>query len=134
LHLPRADVSSGVRELAPNPRRSRGPVRRQHDRPRHHAEPGGVPGHRIAPVCQIERGLLLATLAACPLGRPLVFLSRMPNTNIEKGPFMSLANKVVLITGAGTGIGAAPPRAFHAAGCSIVLNGRRRSALEQTAS
>ena len=47
---------------------------------------------------------------------------------------MSLANKVVLITGAGTGIGADAARAFHAAGCSIVLNGRRRSALEQTAS
>jgi NAD(P)-dependent dehydrogenase (short-subunit alcohol dehydrogenase family) len=47
---------------------------------------------------------------------------------------MSLANKVVLITGAGTGIGADAARAFHAAGCNLVLNGRRESALEQTAS
>jgi len=46
---------------------------------------------------------------------------------------MSLANKVVLITGAGTGIGADAARAFHDAGCSIVLNGRRTDVLEQTA-
>src|SRR5262245_21403558 len=47
---------------------------------------------------------------------------------------MSLANKVVLITGAGTGIGADAARAFHRAGCNVVLNGRRESALEQIAS
>src|SRR4051794_23112520 len=47
---------------------------------------------------------------------------------------MSLTNKVVLITGGGTGIGADAARAFHNAGCSLVLNGRRESALEQTAS
>ena len=47
---------------------------------------------------------------------------------------MSLANKVVLITGAATGIGADAARAFHNAGCKVVLNGRRESALEQTAS
>src|SRR3954471_8513675 len=47
---------------------------------------------------------------------------------------MSLQNKVVLITGGGTGIGADAARAFHNAGCSVVLNGRRESALEQTAS
>src|SRR4029079_16514089 len=46
---------------------------------------------------------------------------------------MSLANKVVLITGAGTGIGADAARAFHAAGCNVILNGRRGSPLEQTA-
>lgn len=46
---------------------------------------------------------------------------------------MSLANKVVLITGAGTGIGADTARAFCAAGASVVLNGRRQSVLEQTA-
>src|SRR5215470_4674621 len=47
---------------------------------------------------------------------------------------MSLANKVVLITGAGTGIGADAARAFRNASCNVVLNGRRESALEQTAS
>jgi NAD(P)-dependent dehydrogenase (short-subunit alcohol dehydrogenase family) len=47
---------------------------------------------------------------------------------------MSLANKVVLITGAGTGIGADAARAFHDAGSSIVLNGRREAVLERTAS
>jgi NAD(P)-dependent dehydrogenase (short-subunit alcohol dehydrogenase family) len=47
---------------------------------------------------------------------------------------MSLQNKVVLITGGGTGIGADAARAFHNAGCFVVLNGRRESALEQTAS
>jgi NAD(P)-dependent dehydrogenase (short-subunit alcohol dehydrogenase family) len=47
---------------------------------------------------------------------------------------MSLADKVVLITGAGTGIGADAARAFVNAGCNVVLNGRRASILEQTAS
>jgi NAD(P)-dependent dehydrogenase (short-subunit alcohol dehydrogenase family) len=47
---------------------------------------------------------------------------------------MSLANKVVLITGAGTGIGADAARAFHDAGCSLVLNGRREEVLDRTAS
>src|SRR3954447_10836962 len=46
---------------------------------------------------------------------------------------MSLQNKVVLITGAGTGIGADAARAFHDAGCSVVLNGRRGAVLERTA-
>src|SRR5262245_7758908 len=46
---------------------------------------------------------------------------------------MSLANKVVLITGAGTGIGADAARAFHDAGCFAVLTGRRRAVLERTA-
>ena len=47
---------------------------------------------------------------------------------------MSLSSKVVLITGAGTGIGADAARAFHAAGSLLVLNGRRQKMLEQTAS
>jgi NAD(P)-dependent dehydrogenase (short-subunit alcohol dehydrogenase family) len=46
---------------------------------------------------------------------------------------MSLANKVVLITGAGTGIGADAARAFHDAGSIVVLNGRRAAVLERTA-
>jgi NAD(P)-dependent dehydrogenase (short-subunit alcohol dehydrogenase family) len=52
----------------------------------------------------------------------------------RKANVMSLTNKVVLITGAGTGIGADAARAFHNAGCAVVLNGRRKAALEQTAS
>jgi NAD(P)-dependent dehydrogenase (short-subunit alcohol dehydrogenase family) len=47
---------------------------------------------------------------------------------------MSLAKKVVVITGAGTGIGADAARAFHNAGSFVVLNGRRQAVLEQTAS
>ncbi len=47
---------------------------------------------------------------------------------------MSLSTKVVLITGAGTGIGADAARAFHDAGSFLVLNGRRHAVLEQTAS
>src|SRR5262245_26343245 len=47
---------------------------------------------------------------------------------------MSLANKVVLITGAGTGIGADAAHAFHNAGSLVVLNGRRKAVLEKTAS
>jgi NAD(P)-dependent dehydrogenase (short-subunit alcohol dehydrogenase family) len=46
---------------------------------------------------------------------------------------MSLAKKVVLITGAGTGIGADAARAFGEAGSFVVLNGRRAAALERTA-
>lgn len=50
------------------------------------------------------------------------------------GVTMSLSSKVVLITGAGTGIGADAARAFHDAGSFLVLNGRRHGKLEQTAS
>src|SRR4051794_14965553 len=46
---------------------------------------------------------------------------------------MSLAKKVVLITGAGTGIGADAARAFHDAGSLLVLNGRREDVLSRTA-
>jgi NAD(P)-dependent dehydrogenase (short-subunit alcohol dehydrogenase family) len=46
---------------------------------------------------------------------------------------MSLENKVVLITGGGTGIGADAAAAFHAAGAKVVLNGRREAKLSQTA-
>jgi NAD(P)-dependent dehydrogenase (short-subunit alcohol dehydrogenase family) len=46
---------------------------------------------------------------------------------------MSLADKVVLITGAGSGIGADAARAFHAAGSRLVLNGRREQPLRRVA-
>ena len=47
---------------------------------------------------------------------------------------MSLEGKVVVISGAGTGIGADAARAMRAAGASVVLNGRRADKLEQVAS
>ncbi len=47
---------------------------------------------------------------------------------------MSLENKVVLITGGATGIGAHAAAAFHAAGAKLVLNGRREDLLADTAS
>jgi NADP-dependent 3-hydroxy acid dehydrogenase YdfG len=46
---------------------------------------------------------------------------------------MGLQNKVVLITGGGSGIGADAARAFYAAGAKVVLNGRRKDRLSQTA-
>ncbi len=46
---------------------------------------------------------------------------------------MSLENKVVLITGGGSGIGADAARGFRAAGAKIVLNGRREDALSEVA-
>lgn len=46
---------------------------------------------------------------------------------------MSLENKVVVITGGGTGIGANAAQAFHRAGAKVVLNGRREDKLAQTA-
>jgi NAD(P)-dependent dehydrogenase (short-subunit alcohol dehydrogenase family) len=46
---------------------------------------------------------------------------------------MSLADKVVLITGAGSGIGADAARAFRDAGSFVVLNGRREQPLNQLA-
>lgn len=47
---------------------------------------------------------------------------------------MSLKNKVVLVTGGATGIGADVARAFHKAGAKVVINGRREDLLLQTAS
>lgn len=46
---------------------------------------------------------------------------------------MSLNDKVVLITGGGSGIGADAAQAFYKAGAKIVLNGRREERLAQTA-
>lgn len=46
---------------------------------------------------------------------------------------MGLQNKVVLITGGGSGIGAETARRFIAAGAKIVLNGRRESMLSRLA-
>lgn len=43
------------------------------------------------------------------------------------------ANKVVVVTGAGSGIGAATAQRFLAEGAAVVLNGRRRNKLEETA-
>ena len=45
---------------------------------------------------------------------------------------MSLRNKVVLITGGGSGIGANTAHAFVAAGAKVVLNGRREEILAKT--
>jgi NAD(P)-dependent dehydrogenase (short-subunit alcohol dehydrogenase family) len=46
---------------------------------------------------------------------------------------MCLKDKVVVITGGGSGIGADAARAFAAAGARVVLNGRREGALRRTA-
>jgi NAD(P)-dependent dehydrogenase (short-subunit alcohol dehydrogenase family) len=46
---------------------------------------------------------------------------------------MSLQNKVVVITGGGSGMGADAARGFRAAGAKVVLNGRSEHKLEQTA-
>jgi meso-butanediol dehydrogenase/(S,S)-butanediol dehydrogenase/diacetyl reductase len=43
-------------------------------------------------------------------------------------------DKVVIVTGAGTGIGAATSKRFFDEGASVVLNGRRREKLEEAAS
>jgi meso-butanediol dehydrogenase/(S,S)-butanediol dehydrogenase/diacetyl reductase len=42
--------------------------------------------------------------------------------------------KVILVTGAGSGIGAATAKRFLNEGASVVLNGRRKNKLEETAS
>jgi NAD(P)-dependent dehydrogenase (short-subunit alcohol dehydrogenase family) len=46
---------------------------------------------------------------------------------------MSLQDKVILITGGGSGIGANTAQAFITAGAKVVLNGRRLDVLENTA-
>lgn len=46
---------------------------------------------------------------------------------------MGFTDKVVLITGGGSGIGADAGRAFYEAGAKVVLNGRRADLLSQTA-
>ena len=46
---------------------------------------------------------------------------------------MELKDKVVIITGGGSGIGADAARGFRAAGAKVVLNGRREDVLAKTA-
>jgi NAD(P)-dependent dehydrogenase (short-subunit alcohol dehydrogenase family) len=46
---------------------------------------------------------------------------------------MSLIDKVVIITGGSSGIGANAAQAFHAAGAKLVLNGRQEDKLSKTA-
>jgi NAD(P)-dependent dehydrogenase (short-subunit alcohol dehydrogenase family) len=46
---------------------------------------------------------------------------------------MSLKDKVVLITGGGSGIGADAAKGFYAVGAKVILNGRREDMLSQTA-
>jgi NAD(P)-dependent dehydrogenase (short-subunit alcohol dehydrogenase family) len=46
---------------------------------------------------------------------------------------VSLKDKVVLITGGGSGIGADAAQAFYTAGAKVVLNGRRENMLSQIA-
>ena len=46
---------------------------------------------------------------------------------------MSLEGKIALVTGAGSGIGQAVALALQAAGCRLVLAGRRQAELEKTA-
>ena len=46
---------------------------------------------------------------------------------------MSLKDKVVIITGGGSGIGADAARGFNEAGAKVVLNGRREDVLAKTA-
>jgi NAD(P)-dependent dehydrogenase (short-subunit alcohol dehydrogenase family) len=46
---------------------------------------------------------------------------------------MSLKDKIVVITGGGSGIGADAAQAFYTAGAKVVLNGRREDMLSQTA-
>ncbi len=46
---------------------------------------------------------------------------------------MRLENKIAIITGGGTGIGAATARLFCREGAQVVLFGRRKDRLEETA-
>src|SRR5512135_3140097 len=47
---------------------------------------------------------------------------------------MSLKDKVIVITGGGSGLGADAAKASRAAGASVVLNGRREDKLAEIAS
>src|SRR5688572_10819794 len=91
----------------------------------------------VAPVQDDSFTMVTRLSPKCPLvprpGPPKDAYGFEATDPTRTGDVMSLANKVVLITGAGTGIGADAARAFHEAGSRVVLNGRRAAVLERTA-
>jgi NAD(P)-dependent dehydrogenase (short-subunit alcohol dehydrogenase family) len=63
-----------------------------------------------------------------------IFYASERKENLNATETMSLKDKVVIITGGGTGIGANAAQAFHQAGAKVVLNGRRADKLAKTSS
>jgi NAD(P)-dependent dehydrogenase (short-subunit alcohol dehydrogenase family) len=57
----------------------------------------------------------------------------MPGGRAEKGLVVAEGNRIALITGAGTGVGRAVSLALIDAGFSVVLTGRRKQPLDETA-
>ncbi|MDX1371463.1 MAG: SDR family oxidoreductase, partial [Nitrososphaeraceae archaeon] len=56
----------------------------------------------------------------------------MANTPEKKSPNLKFSNKLVVITGSGTGIGQAIAKKFAEHGANIVIMGRRKEPLDQT--
>jgi NAD(P)-dependent dehydrogenase (short-subunit alcohol dehydrogenase family) len=63
-----------------------------------------------------------------------IFYAFERKENLNANETMSLKDKVVIITGGGTGIGANAAQAFYQAGAKVVLNGRRADKLAKTSS
>lgn len=82
--------------------------------------------------CESCWAAAIVAIARLPLAGSRDLLRTLIDTDESQTVMTSrLKGKTVIVTGAGTGIGAATARRFHAEGAAVVLSGRRKAKLAE---